>query len=66
MTTLQKLEELIYKGFKETDARLAQHRRELEEQSKKHRRESNERVEQMLGEKAAAFFRFLSRLSPAR
>ena len=58
MTTLKKLEELIYKGFKETDARLAEHRRELEEQLKehrreleqesvKHRRESDERIERM-------------------
>ncbi len=30
MTTLEKLEDLIYKGFKETDERLAQHRRETD------------------------------------
>lgn len=47
MTTLKKLEELIYKGFKETDARLAQHRREIEEQTAKHRRETDERIERM-------------------
>lgn len=45
MTTLQKLEDLIYRGFKETDERLAQHRRELDEQLKEHRRESDERIE---------------------
>ncbi|MGH7596801.1 MAG: DUF3782 domain-containing protein [bacterium] len=47
MTTLKKLEELIYKGFKETDARLAEHRRELEEQLKEQRHESDERIERM-------------------
>jgi hypothetical protein len=58
MTTLQKLEDLIYRGFKETDERLAQHRRDLDEQlkqhrreldeeSKKYRRESDERIERM-------------------
>jgi hypothetical protein len=34
MTTLKKLEELIYIGFKETDERLAQHRKELDERWK--------------------------------
>jgi len=47
MTTLEKLEELIYKGFKETDDRLAQHRRELDEQLEKHRLESDKRIELM-------------------
>jgi len=45
MTTLKKLEELVYKGFKETDERIAEHRRELDEQLKKERRESDERIE---------------------
>jgi hypothetical protein len=40
MTTLEKLEELIYKGFKETDERLAQHRKETDERWKEATRES--------------------------
>jgi hypothetical protein len=54
MTTLKKLEELVYTGFKElgqrfkeTDERLAQYKRELEEQSIKQRRESDERIERL-------------------
>ena len=47
MTTLKKLEELIYKGFKETDDRLAQHRKEIDESIKKHRKESDERAEKL-------------------
>ncbi|MGH7601992.1 MAG: hypothetical protein ACREOI_36980, partial [bacterium] len=42
MTTLQKLEELIYKGFKETDERLAKHRQETDELFAKHRQETDE------------------------
>ena len=41
MTTLEKLEELIYKGFKETDQRLEKERQETE----RRRREIDERLE---------------------
>jgi hypothetical protein len=43
MTTLKKLEELIYKGFKETDARFDKERRETE----KRWRETDKRIERM-------------------
>jgi hypothetical protein len=42
MTTLQKIEELIYKGFRETDERLAKHRLETDELFAKHRQETDE------------------------
>jgi hypothetical protein len=41
MSTLEKLEELIYKGFKETDDRLAKQRQETEELFAKQRRETD-------------------------
>jgi len=54
MTTLEKLEELIYKGFKETDERLAQHRREIDERLEEERqkterqwRKTDKRIEQI-------------------
>jgi len=58
MTTLEKLEELIYKGFKETDERIAQqrkelndelvqHRKEIDESAAQHRKESDERIEKL-------------------
>ncbi len=45
MTTFEKLEELIHKGFKETDERLALHRKELDERYEKERKEREERLE---------------------
>ena len=47
MTTLKKLEDLIYKGFKETDTRIEQHRKETDERIAKHRCESDERIERL-------------------
>jgi hypothetical protein len=47
MTTLQKIEELIYKGFKETDERIERYRKELEASAEKHRKESDERIERL-------------------
>ncbi|MCI0692156.1 hypothetical protein L0337_09160 [candidate division KSB1 bacterium] len=41
MTTLQKIEELIYKGFRETDERLAKHRQETDELFAKQRQETD-------------------------
>jgi hypothetical protein len=66
MTTLEKLEDLIYRGFKETDERLAQHRRELDEQLEKHRRESDKRIErihQQIGKELGGVTESLSRFS---
>jgi len=51
MTTLEKLEDLIYKGFKETDERIAKQQQETDEriakqwqETKKRRRETDERI----------------------
>jgi hypothetical protein len=43
MTTLEKLEELIYKDFKETDERIEKNRQETE----KHRQETDKRIERL-------------------
>jgi hypothetical protein len=43
MTTIEKLEDLIYRGFKETDERLAQQRKELDERIAQERKELDER-----------------------
>jgi hypothetical protein len=55
MTTFEKLEELIYKGFKETDERLAQHRRETDKRI--------ERIHQQYGKELNGVTESLSRFS---
>jgi hypothetical protein len=50
MTTLEKLEDLIYRGFKETDERIEKQRQESERQrqeTEKRWRETDKRIERM-------------------
>ena len=69
MTTLEKLEDLIYKGFKETDERLAQHRREIDEERKRTERQWRatdkriERIHKQLSKELNGVTESLSRFS---
>ena len=50
MTTLEKLEELIYQGFKESDQRLVQRFRETDERLDQRFRETDERLDRRFRE----------------
>ena len=50
MTTLEKLEELVCKDFKEIDERLAQHWKEINEELARHRKETDEHIDRRIQE----------------